>query len=123
MKNSPIYLASPFSHPDPAVQKQRYEAACRAAAELTRQGKTTFSPIVLSYNLCHYGLPLDWRFWQRHDLKFLAMCSEVVVLKFDEWEKSVGVQAEIAAARAMGKPVTFLDVVNAADENRQRRDG
>ena len=39
------------------------------------------------------------------------------------WEKSVGVQAEIAAARAMGKPVTFLDVVNAADENRQRRDG
>jgi len=115
MQGLPVYLASPFSHPEAAVRERRFEAACRAAAELTRQGKTTFSPIVHSYHLCRYGLPLDWKFWQRHDLAFLAMCDEVVVLKLDGYLRSVGVQAEIAAARALGKPVTFLDAV--ADEN------
>ena len=110
MSNTFCYLVSPFSHSDAAVREARFEAACRAAAELTRQGKTTFSPIALSYSLCRYGLPTDWTFWQRHDLKYLAMCQEVIVLKLDGWERSVGVQAEIAAARAMGKPVTFLDL-------------
>ena len=100
MQNTLIYLASPFSHPDPVVREQRFEAACRAAAKLTRQGRTTYSPIVHSFNLCRYDLPLDWQFWQKHDLRFLEMCSEVIVLKLPQWEKSVGVQAEIAAARA-----------------------
>ena len=105
-----IYICSPYSHFDPAVREQRFEAACRAAAELTRQGRSVFSPVVHSHNLCRHGLPLDWQFWQRHDLKFLAICNEIVVLKLDGWEQSVGVQAEIAAARALGKPVSFLAV-------------
>jgi len=37
------------------------------------------------------------------------MCGEVVVLKLSGWQESIGVQAEIAAARALGKPVTFLE--------------
>ena len=123
MSNLPCYLCSPFSHPDPVVREQRFEAACRATAELMRSGKSVFSPIVSSHPLCRYGLPLDWQFWQRHDLAFLAMCDEVVVLKLDGWAQSVGVQAEIAAARTLGKPVTFLNVVDAADENRQLGNG
>jgi hypothetical protein len=43
-----IYLASPFTHDDPAVRQQRFEAACRAAAILISQGKTVFSPIMRS---------------------------------------------------------------------------
>ena len=40
-----IYLASPVhASPIRAVRQQRFEAACRAAAELIRQGKTVFSP-------------------------------------------------------------------------------
>ena len=112
-----IYICSPYTSSDPAVRHARFEAACRITAELIRQGKTAYSPVVHSHPLCRYGLPLDWQFWQRHDLAFLTMCSEVVVLKLDGWERSVGVKAEIAAARALGKPVTFLDVVNAADAN------
>ena len=108
-----IYLASPYSHPEAEVRQRRFDAACRAAAALICQGQTVFSPIAHSHNICCYGAPSDWRFWQRHDLTFLAMCDEVVVLKLDGWEQSVGVQAEIAAARTLGKPVTFLDVVNA----------
>ena len=103
-----IYMCSPFTHPDPAVREQRFEAACRAAAELIRQGRTTYSPIAHTYTICRYGLPLDWRFWQRHDRRFLEVCDEVVVLMLDGWCESVGVHAEIAIARELGKPVTFL---------------
>lgn len=117
MQNTSIYLASPFSHPDFAVREQRFEAACRVAAQLTRQGKTVFSPVVHSYHLCQHGLPSDWQFWQQHDLAFLAMCDEVAVLKLDGWQQSIGVQAEIAAAKALGKPVSFLSVDDQAEEN------
>jgi len=33
-----IYLASPYSHPDPAVRAERYRAACRATAALLLAG-------------------------------------------------------------------------------------
>jgi hypothetical protein len=102
-----LYMASPYTHADAAVRQARFEAACCAAAELIRQGKTVFSPVVYSHLLCRHDLPLDWYFWEQHDLKFLAACDDVVVLTLDGWEQSTGVQAEIAAARATGKPVSF----------------
>jgi len=112
-----IYLASPYSHPDAAVVERRFEAACQAAAALIRQGKTVFSPIAHSHSICRYGLPGDWRFWQRQDLEYLDACDEVVVLKLEGWQESRGVQAEIAAARALGKPVSFLSFGGQAEEN------
>jgi len=105
-----IYLASPYSHPDPAVVERRFEAACQAAAALIRQGKTVFSPVAHSHAICRYGLPGDWRFWQRHDRKYLEACNEVVVLMLDGWQESVGVQAELVVARELDKPVSFLTI-------------
>lgn len=104
-----IYLCSPYTHPDPEVRQARCDAACRAAAELMREGRTVFSPIAHSHAICRYGVPLDWRYWQRHGRRFLEVCDEVVVLKLDGWHKSVGVQAEIAIAQTLGKPVRFVD--------------
>lgn len=60
-----IYLASPYSDPDPAVREQRYEAACAATVAMLRAGHVVFSPIVHSHPLVAYGLPTDWAFWQR----------------------------------------------------------
>jgi len=116
MPSALIYLCSPYTHPDGAVRQARFEAACRAAATLIRQGKIVFSPIAHSHAICRYGLPLDWRFWRRHDLALLALCDEVVVLKLDGWQQSVGVRAEIAAARTLGKPVEFLAADSQAEE-------
>jgi nucleoside 2-deoxyribosyltransferase len=104
-----IYLCSPFTHHDPEVRQTRFEAACRAAAELTRQGKTVFAPVVHSYAIAKYGLPDDWKFWARHDRQFIEACDEVVVLTLDGWRESVGVKAEIEIARELGKPVTFVE--------------
>ena len=110
-----IYLASPYSHPDAAVRQQRFEAACRAAAELIRQGYVVFSPIAHSHGIAQHGLPLDWGYWERHDRRLLAACDELWVLSLDGWHESRGVQAEIAIARAAGKPVRFVSEAEVAE--------
>ena len=50
-----------------------------------------------------------WSFWEPHDNEHLAHCEEVVVLRLDGWRESEGVQAELDAAAALGKPVRYLD--------------
>jgi nucleoside 2-deoxyribosyltransferase len=103
-----IYLAAPYSHPEPSVREQRFRAACIAAARLIRAGHVIFSPISHGHPIAAYGLPTDWWFWERHDREQLAQCDEVVVLTLDGWRKSVGVQAEIRIAGELGKPVRYL---------------
>jgi nucleoside 2-deoxyribosyltransferase len=103
-----IYLASPYSHTDPAVRADRYRAACRATAALLKAGRVVFSPIVHSHPLVEFGLPTAWSFWERIDRAHLERCDEVVVLTLDGWHASVGVSAEVAIARALGKPVRYL---------------
>jgi hypothetical protein len=66
--------------------------------------------------ISRYGLPLDWEFWRRHDLKYLGLCDEVIVLTLPGWCESIGIQAEIAAARAMGKRVTFMEPVTRSND-------
>jgi len=104
-----IYLASPYTHPDPAVREARFRAACRQAAEMVRCGIVVFSPIVHTHPLASHGLPQDWAFWREYDRAFLEMCSEVWVLTLDGWRESQGVQAEIELARELGKPVVLIE--------------
>ena len=118
-----IYLASPYSHPEAEVRQRRFDAACRAAAALIRQGRTVFSPIAHSHAICRYGVPLDWRFWQRHDRRYLQVCDEVAVLMLEGWRESLGVQAEIAIAREYGKPITFLRANDQTGENPSESQG
>ena len=104
-----IYLASPYSHPDPSVREFRFREACRAAAKLMRLGKAVFSPIAHGHCICTHGLPTDWRFWEPFDRAQLERCDEVVVLMLDGWRESEGVQAEIRIAAQLGKPVRYLE--------------
>jgi nucleoside 2-deoxyribosyltransferase len=103
-----IYLASPYSHPDPAVREQRFRAACRAMATLLRTGHVVFSAIVHSHPLVEHGLPADWKFWECIDRQHLERCDEVVVLMLDGWRESTGVRAEVRIARELGKPVRYV---------------
>jgi hypothetical protein len=88
-----IYLASPYSHPDPLVREARFDAACRATVDLIRAGHVVFSPIVHGHPLARFGLPTDWSFWQRFDEEHLRRCCEVLVLQADGWRESEGVRA------------------------------
>jgi nucleoside 2-deoxyribosyltransferase len=105
-----IYLASPYSHPDPMVREQRFLAACRATVTLIRAGEVVFSPIVHSHALVEFELPTAWSFWERIDRAHMERCDEVVVLMLDGWAQSVGVREELRIARELGKPVRFLEV-------------
>jgi hypothetical protein len=101
------YLASPYSHPDPAVREQRFREACRATAALLRAGLAVFSPIAHSHVLVDYGLPTEWDWWEHFDRRYMEPCDEVIVLMLDGWRDSAGVQAEIRMAERMGKPVRY----------------
>ena len=104
-----IYLASPYSHDDPAVRVLRYEDACVACAALMRAGVTVISPIASSHAIAELGgIAGSWEQWRDLDLRLLDACDAVWVLTLDGWEKSAGVAAEIDYAEAHGKPVRGL---------------
>ncbi len=103
-----IYLASPYSDPDPLVREQRFVVACEAAAALLRSGTAVFSPIVHGHPLAAFGVPTGGEFWSEHDQQMLARCDEVVVLTLDGWRDSMGVRNELSLASTLGKPVRYL---------------
>lgn len=105
-----VYLATPYSHPDPTVRERRFQVVNRAAANLMRKGLHVFSPISHTHPIALAGdLPKGWDYWQAYDRTMLRACGKVVVLMQEGWRESVGVQGEIAIAREMGLPVEFVE--------------
>lgn len=95
----PVYLASPYSHPDPAVRERRFRAVCRAAAALVSQGYAVFCPIAHSHPIemamAEMGLEnLSGDAWVDLDLTFAAVCQKLFVLKLEDWQVSMGVIRE-----------------------------
>lgn len=104
------YLASPYSHPDPAIRQARFEAVCREAAALMREGVIVFSPIAHSHSCALAGsLPLQWEFWERYDRAMLENADDLVVLTMDGWRESKGIAAEIKIAQELGVWVSYRE--------------
>jgi nucleoside 2-deoxyribosyltransferase len=102
------YLASPYTHTDPIVKKQRAEAVTKSAVDLLHKGVFVFAPISYNEPWEKYNLPGDWHFWSEFDKTFVSRCDGgLIVLMLDGWEKSVGVTAEIEFARSIGLPVYY----------------
>lgn len=105
-----IYLACPYSHPDSNVREYRFMKANQMAARLMRAGHIVYSPISHTHPIAvDGGLPLDWVYWQSVDEFYIRLCERVIVLMLTGWESSKGVQAEIEIARALDKPVEFME--------------
>lgn len=95
-----IYLASPYSDPNPAVEQARFEAVCGAAATLMGKGYRIFSPIAHTHPIAMAGeLPRGWDWWKRYDEEMLAAFDELWVLMLPGWDKSKGVKGEVAIWR------------------------
>ena len=110
MDNALVYLATPYSHPDPEVSLARYEAVNKKVVELMRLGLHIYSPITHNHPLALLGdMPIEWSYWERYDRLMLSFCSEMIVLRLDGWEESVGVTAKIQIARNMGMPIKYVD--------------
>lgn len=105
-----IYLASPYSHPDPAIRQARFEAACRYAAVLMLDGEIVYSPIAHSHPIaCLCDLPKDWGYWERSCRAMIGACDILLVLRLDGWEASVGVNAEIDIAMSLGLTLDYAE--------------
>jgi nucleoside 2-deoxyribosyltransferase len=102
-----IYLACPFTDPDPVVQAARHNAANTAAARLIAAGFVVYSPLTHSVPLMEYGFGGDWATWERVDRAFLSVCRALIVMIIPGWNQSRGVQAEIAIAQEIGVPVIY----------------
>lgn len=106
-----IYLACPYSHADPAIREQRFEAVSRYAAKVISAGAFVFSPISHTHPIAKHGnLPLGWDYWEKYDRIMIGVCTELRVLCLDGWKESLGVQAEMRIAEETGIPVTFVHI-------------
>jgi nucleoside 2-deoxyribosyltransferase len=107
-----IYLASPYSHPDPAEKEKRYREACRVAGNLMRRGKCVFSPIAHSHPIeqnFEQGGAEGHAFWLKQDFAVLRHCTEMLVLMLDGWESSSGVAAEVEFCKTLQIPVSYIE--------------
>ncbi len=76
---------------------------------MLRAGLLVYSPIAHSAAIAACGLDdMNHDFWMRVDRPYLEWCHMVMVLTLDGWRESRGVNIEIAQARAMHKPVSFI---------------
>jgi nucleoside 2-deoxyribosyltransferase len=105
-----VYLACPYSHVNAEVKQTRFEAVNKIAAEFMAKGYLIFSPISHTHPIALAGaLPGHWEFWEAYDRTFIEWADELWVLKLEGWNMSKGVKAEIAIAKAAGKPVRYIE--------------
>ena len=104
-----IYLACPYSHPDPAMRRWRVHQANMKAAELMEQGNLVFSPLSHSHPISEHCEvdPTDHDFWLRQDLWILDICDEMYILCLPGWVDSKGIDTEIKYAESKGIKVTL----------------
>lgn len=108
-----IYVASPYSDPNPLVREQRYLLACRFVAHHQRQGTPVFSPIVHSHPLVELcGLPPnDWEFWRKIADAYLKVANTLWIVKLPGWRESVGVTYEHERAIRRLMPVEYHEPI------------
>lgn len=98
-----IYLATPYTDPDPAVMEERFRKNEKYCASLLEQGVWVYSPIVHCHEMAkRHKLPKGFEFWREYNFAMLSKSSEVRVLELLGWVDSSGVQAEIAMAVKLG---------------------
>jgi hypothetical protein len=106
-----VYLASPLTHDDPAVRKERTAAVGRACGWFlnNRQDVFFFSPVTHSDPIAAVcTLPYQWEFWANLDKCMLSRCEEIWVLTLPGFKTSTGVNAERKLAAGFGLPCRFV---------------
>ena len=92
-----IYLACPYTHPDPVIRNDRAELASLAAANIMEGFKhAVYSPITHGHRVHeHLQRKGDHAFWMNQCLPILHRCEELWLLPLEGWDKSRGVEDEL----------------------------
>lgn len=109
-----IYLASPYSHINPEVREQRYNAVLNMTAKMIlKWGLVVYSPIAHNH---HIALMHEERnesyalgFWEKFDKKMISRCDELWIYTIDGWKESNGIKQERNFALSLGMKIRFID--------------
>jgi hypothetical protein len=105
-----VYVANPYSHANLEIMATRYDQVTKHVSQALLKGEVVYSPIVHHHHMAlTHRMPSDWAFWRHIDGNMLASARKLRVLCLDGWERSVGVQAEIAIALALKIPVEYIN--------------
>jgi len=107
-----VYLASPYTHAEKAVEQERFIAATKACGWLMNnhpEVQMFYSPIAHTHPIAQVcTLPGVWQFWAAADETILSRSSEIWILCISGRKKSTGVNAEIKIAQKFGLPVKYV---------------
>lgn len=89
----------------------RFDAVCRTAAALIRQGVVVVSPIAHSHPIfvCDPETGSSFEAWQQLDEALIIASEEMWVLALPGWDESRGVRSEIQFCIRNGIPVHLVD--------------
>lgn len=120
-----VYLASPYSHPDPVIVAKRVQQTSKVFSILAQRGvHTVFSPILHCHNTAVlYGMPTDAAYWESYNTEFIRRSEEVFVLTIDGWEDSIGVTQETALALQLGISIRYVDHMGSVSSYTTKRGG
>lgn len=111
-----VYIASPYTDENPGIMHLRAARITQITAKLQRrhgQTHTFISPIVHGHALVTTeegaSIPKSFDYWEAHDFNLLRRCDELWIVMMHKWHESRGVDAELAYAKKLGKPVTWID--------------
>lgn len=116
------YLAGPYTSTYIHIRDRRYHQISFVAAQLMKRGEVVYSPITACHHLANdHNLPIDAKYWLRHDLAFLSRCDKMYVLQLDGWKESVGVQNEIAFAAEHNIPIEYVTLGDFSGTDNQHK--
>jgi hypothetical protein len=102
-----IYVAGPYTAPDPASVEANTKRAIDAGLQILKKGHTPYIPHLTHYvdlRVRERGEHLTWDQYIAWDMQWLAMCDALVLLG-----NSKGANLELEKARGLGLQI-FLSV-------------
>ena len=105
--NELVYLACPYSDPDPKVREKRLQASIDATRVLIGNGYRVFNPLTHSAPIDDEYIPDDY--WYELDLMILARCDRLMLLMLPGWSTSKGVRMELELAIRRWIPIRPLE--------------
>jgi hypothetical protein len=107
-----IFVASAYSHADPAVMQARFEQVEHGISRWLRRNFPVFSPIVYCHRITHkYTMPKDAAWWKAMNDSWLLSSEQLWVATWvDGWEESEGVDGEIVLAAVNNIPISYKEM-------------
>lgn len=105
-----IYIASPYTHNDPSIERERFEQVRFYATYQMQRGVVCFSPVVYGRQFHVAGhLRGDFKTWAALNDDMICAASLMEVLMLPGWDNSVGVMHEIERAQELDLNLRFVD--------------